>query len=280
LPFYVDHPSVVSFTGARCAPGLMFIAREGTRLFVASFGAGDRAAIALGGWIGSGEIWQHVIGLLSRNWRIVTFDQRGSGTSHVPSNRDITREAWVDDVFAVMDAQGIERCLLMSDSSGCFPAVLAAQKHPERFTGLVLVGGAPRMPLDWRRRLFAAGLRVASRPLLRYFARICLPEDKTGHIRRWLWDICVRADPRSASRLLKVLAGFDLTKAASKLSTPTLIVHGSEDHIQPLSDGRALAALIPGSDLVVMEGKGHVPMMSSPGELVSIIENWIRERSL
>ena len=153
----------------------MFIAAQGTRLFVSSFGAGNRTALALGGWIGSGEMWLPVLGLLSRHWRAVTFDQRGSGTSHVPNDRDITRETWVDDVFAVMDAQGIERCLLMSDSSGCFPAVLAARKCPERFTGLVLVGGAPRMPLDWRRRLFAAGLRVAPRRILRAFARACLP---------------------------------------------------------------------------------------------------------
>jgi pimeloyl-ACP methyl ester carboxylesterase len=225
-------------------------------------------------------MWQHVLGLLSRNGRAVTFDQRGSGTSHVPNDRDITREAWIDDVFAVMDAQGIERCLLMSDSSGCFPAVLAAHRHPERFTGLVLVGGAPRMPFDRKRRLFAAGLRVAARRTLKTFARACLPEDKTGHVRRWLWDICVRADPGNAIRLLKILDGFDLTEVAPKLSIPALIVHGSKDLIQPLSDGRALASLIPGSDLVVMDGKGHVPMMSSPEEVVSIIEKWTRDRNL
>lgn len=247
---------------------------------MSSFGTGARTALALGGWIGSGEMWLPVLGLLNHSWRTVTFDQRGSGTSHVPNNRDITREAWVDDVFAVMDAQGIERCVVMSDSSGCFPAVLAALKRPERVTGLVLIGGAPRMPLNWKRRLFAIGLRVASRPVLREFARMCLPEDETGHVRRWLWDICVRSDPRNAVRLLRILAGFDLTDVAPKLSTPTLIVHGSNDLIQPLSDGKALASLIPGSDLVVMEGKGHVPMMSSPEEVVSIIEKWIEEHGL
>ncbi len=258
----------------------MFVETQGTRLFVSSFGSGNRTALALGGWIGSGEMWLPVFGRLNHGWRTVTFDQRGSGTSHVPNDRDITREAWVDDVFAVMDAQRIERCLVMSDSSGCFPAVLAALKAPERFTGLVLVGGAPRMPLDWKRQLFALGLRFANRPVLREFARMCLPEDETGHVRRWLWDICVRADPRNAVRLLKVLSSFDLTDVAPTLSTPTLILHGSKDFIQPLSDGRALASLIAGSDLVVMEGKGHVPMMSSPDEVVSIIEKWMQERGL
>ncbi len=258
----------------------MFIETQGTRLFALSSGAGNRTALALGGWIGSGEMWLPVLGRLNQTWRTVTFDQRGSGTSHVPNNRDITREAWVDDVFAVMNAQGIERCLVMSDSSGCFPAVLAALKCPERFTGLVLVGGAPQMPLDRNRQLFALGLRFASRPTLRVFARRCLPEDETGHVRRWLWDICVRADPRNAIRLLKILDGFDLTDAAPTLVMPTLILHGSNDLIQPLSDGRALASLIPGSDLIVMEGKGHVPMMSSPDEVASIIEKWIEERDL
>ncbi len=63
----------------------MFIATQGTRLFVSSFGAGDRTALALGGWIGSGEMWLPVLGLLSRKWRTVTFDQRGSGTVRIAS---------------------------------------------------------------------------------------------------------------------------------------------------------------------------------------------------
>jgi len=259
----------------------MFIETQGTRLFVSSFGAGDRTVLALGGWIGSGEMWLHVLGLLSSHgWRAVTFDQRGSGTSHVPNNDDITREAWVDDVLTVMDAQRIERCLLMSDSSGCFPAVLAAHKHPERFSGLVLIGGAPHMPFDWKRRIFAVGLRVAMRRTLKSFARACVPEDKSGHVRRWLWDICVRADPSNAIRLLRILDGFDLREIAPKVATPTLIIHGSKDVIQALSDGKALASLFPSSELVVMEGKGHVPMMSCPDEIVAIIEKWIAERNL
>jgi pimeloyl-ACP methyl ester carboxylesterase len=90
----------------------------------------------------------------------------------------------------------------------------------------------------------------------------------------------MRADPRNAARLLKVIDGFDLTGFAPKLSTPTLVLHGSNDQIQPLSGGRALASLIPGSDLVVLEGRGHVPMMSSPEEVVSIIEKWVKERNL
>jgi len=52
------------------------------------------------------------------------------------------------------------------------------------------------------------------------------------------------------------------------------------DHIQPLSDGRALASLIPGSELVVMDGLGHVPMMSRPAAVASIIEGWVRDRRI
>jgi len=178
-----------------------------------------------------------------------------------------------------MDALRIEKCLLLSDSSGCFPAVIAARKHPDRFSGLVLVGGAPRMPFDRKRRMFAAGLRLAWGRTLRTFARACLPEDKSGEVRRWLWDICVRSDPRSAIHLLKMLDGYDLTEVLPKLTVPTLVVHGSKDLIQPLSDGQALASLIPGSQLVVMEGKGHTPMMSCPDEIVSIVETWLHARS-
>jgi pimeloyl-ACP methyl ester carboxylesterase len=54
---------------------------------------------------------------------------------------------------------------------------------------------------------------------------------------------------------------------------PTLIIHGNEDVIVPIESSRALAELIPGSELVELSGCGHVPTMTRPSEVYEAISS-------
>ena len=56
----------------------MFVHRPDARLFSLSFGQGPVTLVALGGWVGSGELWHELIGHLP-DWRCVTYDHRDSG---------------------------------------------------------------------------------------------------------------------------------------------------------------------------------------------------------
>ncbi|WP_395701881.1 alpha/beta fold hydrolase [Aquabacterium sp.] len=100
----------------------MFIERPDARLFSLSFGQGPRTLLAIGGWIGSGELWHEVFGQLP-HWRCVSLDHRGSGASHCGAEA-IGHEAMVQDLAAVADAQRIDRCVLAAESSGVAVALL------------------------------------------------------------------------------------------------------------------------------------------------------------
>lgn len=131
----------------------MFLKSADADLFITSFGSCPRTIVAHGGWVGSGELWQLPFEQLSRSWRCVTYDHRGTGAT-VNRAPKITFELLVDDLFRVLDALKIETCVLAGESSGAFVVLAAALRHPERFSGLVLVDG--------RYRAVAASARHAS----------------------------------------------------------------------------------------------------------------------
>jgi len=96
----------------------MFVNVNGVRLHAVVFGDGPRTLVATGGWTGSWEVWEEPIGLLTAaGWRCIAYDHRGSGESPVDPAL-ITVDAMTDDVLGVLDALGIETCVLAGESQG------------------------------------------------------------------------------------------------------------------------------------------------------------------
>ena len=89
----------------------------GYQFFTVDLGAGSRTFFAHSGWIGTFEDWLPTLGVLSKTWRAVSYDHRGTGETSVPVE-EITAEALLDDIFRVMDALAVERCVLGGFSSG------------------------------------------------------------------------------------------------------------------------------------------------------------------
>lgn len=125
----------------RQTPSAFYVPAEAARLWTVAFGPRDGPAlVAVGGWIGSWELWAGPFGELSERWRVVSFDHRGTGAT-VSSPASISHERLVDDIFVVLDAYGIDRCVLAGESTGAGVVISAAARHPERVAGLVLVDG-------------------------------------------------------------------------------------------------------------------------------------------
>lgn len=176
-----------------------------------------------------------------------------------------------NDIIGVMDACGVERCLLAGESMGAAVAQLAALQHPTRFSGLVLVAAAPPLFDDARARL-AARTREDYPEVVRRFIDHCLPEADSEHLRRWGRDILLRAEPEQAARLLEMWRDAPVIDPAQIL-LPTLIIHGALDVIVPLEHSRALAALMPHAELQIFDDTGHVPTLTRPHEVVAAIES-------
>jgi 3-oxoadipate enol-lactonase len=251
----------------------MFLDINGRKIFSLSYGMGPRTFLAHGGWVGNLELWLQPFETLSRSWRAVAYDHRGTGnTTSVPD--DISREGIVDDLFVVMDRLGIERCVLAGESTGALVALLAYFARPERVEGLVLVDGFSASPDTPGGRDFITSVRMDYAATFKDFVDRCLPEPGADHVRKWGRRIGARAESEQAARLLECFKGTDVRDRLAEVRVPTLIIHGSQDQIVPLAASQAMAGAIPNSRLVVIEGAGHLPTMTKPDEVAAAINSF------
>jgi pimeloyl-ACP methyl ester carboxylesterase len=139
----------------------MFLKTADAEIFVNDFGPlGAQTLVSHGRWVGSGELWLQPFEQLSRRWRCVTYDHRGtSSTRHRVG--PTTPQILVDDLFRVLDALQVERCVLAGESMGGVTALQAILRAPDRFSGLVLVGA--RYQGKAERRRAKASRRVQGR---------------------------------------------------------------------------------------------------------------------
>lgn len=249
----------------------MFLDVNGARLHALVFGEGPRTLVAVGGWTGSWEVWEEPIAQLTGGgWRCVAYDHRGAGESPVDP-ASISVRAMIDDVFGVLDALGVERCVLAGESQGGAIAQYAAARAPERFEGIVLSAPAPtgRRPGSTP---FADLCRADYPQAVAGFVERCVPEPDSDHIKRWARNVLLRAEPEQAARIIEMWGDEDVPELdAAEIHVPTLIVHGTADAIVPVDVGRAVAARVPDVELLELEGIGHVPTMTRPDEVVAAI---------
>jgi pimeloyl-ACP methyl ester carboxylesterase len=248
----------------------MFLKSADADLFVTSCGAGPRTLVAHGGWVGSGELWQLPFEELSKSWRCVTYDHRGTGATvnHAPQ---ITFELLVDDLFRVLDALKIETCVLAGESSGAFVVLEAALRQPERFSGLVLVDGRYQGGRSAGASRFIEGCKANFEATMEMFINACVPEEDCAAERRWGKRIVMRSSGPDAVQLMECLEPVQLEDRLPQITQPTLLIHGTRDVITPLANSENLKQKIPNSKLVTVEGAGHVPTVTRPLEVVRAI---------
>jgi pimeloyl-ACP methyl ester carboxylesterase/DNA-binding CsgD family transcriptional regulator len=220
-------------------------------------------------------IWRHWIDALSRRHTYVRYDTRGCGLSD-RNPGEISFEAWVHDLEAVVDALKFERFPLLGISQGAAIAVAYAVRHPERVSRLVLYGGFARGRLKrgggqasidetlLMYKLFELGWGTDNRSFRQVFATQFLPQGSPELI-----DAFDELQRRSSSasdavRMMQASVQIDVTQIAPRISCPTLILHARDDGRIPFEEGRIFASLIPGARFVPLASRNHILLESEP----------------
>lgn len=254
----------------------MYLKSNDADILVSAFGAGPRTLLAHGGWVGSGELWVAPFEMLSTSWRTITYDHRGTGGTRCNA-ADITFEGLVEDLFRVMDALKVETCVLAAESMGALVAFEAALRCPERFTGLVIVGGRYTGERTPARDRLIAGCKADFAATMDAFVEACAPEQGCDAERAWGKLIVKRSNAVAAVQMLECVENVDVASRLHAITVPTLILHGSRDVISPLASSEKLLELISQAKLLVADGCGHVPTITRPEWVAGQIQDFFAE---
>jgi len=70
---------------------------------------------------------------------------------------------------------------------------------------------------------------------------------------------------------MQAIAGHDTSPRLPSLAVPTLVIHGDEDRMLPVANGRLIASLVPDARLEVLEGVGHMFWWERPERSAELV---------
>jgi pimeloyl-ACP methyl ester carboxylesterase len=252
----------------------MFHKINGSLFNVVSFGAGEDSFLAVGGWIGPWQVWRQVLEVLSADRRCVAFDHRGAGQTS-GSAMHLRFEDHVDDIFAIMDEVGLDRCWIGGESNGGLIAASAVLKDPTRFSGLAIIASSPRLdPTDARAAKFAELLESDWEKTISRFVAACVPEADSDHLRDWLLDMLSETLPENGPALIRNMKA-DVRSRLHDITLPTVVIHGALDTIQPPEEGLAFRDGLPQATYFEIADAGHVPTITRPEVVAGILRDFM-----
>jgi pimeloyl-ACP methyl ester carboxylesterase/DNA-binding winged helix-turn-helix (wHTH) protein len=265
-------------------------APDGVRIAYATVGDGP-ALVKAPNWLTHLEyewqspIWRHWWEALAQDFRLIRFDQRGSGLSD-RQVEDMSFEAWVQDLEAVADASGVERFHLLGISQGGAVAVEYTVRHPERVDRLILYGAYSRGRIA---RGESAQVLAAVQTLMRdgwgkdnpayrqMFTSQFMP-GATAEQMNWFNQLQrISTSGENAALLQEVGSGIDIQDRLPLVSVPTLVLHATGDERVPFDQGRIIAACIPNARLVALESRNHLTIETEPAwqKLVAEVRSFL-----
>jgi DNA-binding winged helix-turn-helix (wHTH) protein/pimeloyl-ACP methyl ester carboxylesterase len=220
-------------------------------------------------------IWQHYVRDLAKGHSIVRYDGRGNGISEWNVD-DISFDAWVNDLGAVVDAAGLDRFAILGMSQGAAVAIAYTVRHPERVSHLILCGGYSR-GVNYREKPEAKAARQALETLVEvnwgksnppYFQMVTnlyIPEHASPEDQRFFKDLQgVSVSTANLVKFMRACDAINVRPLLPSVSVPTIVFHSDRDRIAPCEEGRILAAEIPGAKFVPLSSANHLLLAEEP----------------
>jgi pimeloyl-ACP methyl ester carboxylesterase len=222
--------------------------------------------------------WRYQVPAFAQRFRTIVFDTRGTGRSPTPDD-SYTIDDLAEDAAAILDGRVAH---VVGFSMGGYVALTLALAHPHLIRSLILcgtgAGGLDRVPRpDHVREAFEK-------------ARTLQPEEQ----RRATLPLTVSPGwpQANAERFEEIIAAslehptplatvdahtaacyryYDEHHDVERIGVPALVIHGSDDLIVPVENGRALARRLPNARYVELEGRGHNVMLEDPDTFNALV---------
>jgi pimeloyl-ACP methyl ester carboxylesterase len=235
-------------------------------------GAKDAPALVLLHGIGSTSSgWRLQYAPLGLHLRVIAWDAPGyAGSKPLPAEAP-SAEAYAHALARLLEALGIQKTFIGTNSWGTPTGVVFARLFPERVRALILGGptaGWGGLPKDERERRLADRIaRVRTMGLAKMRAEDAaqlVPPGTRAEVLEWIKG----ADGLNAEgyvQAARMMAGVDVASEATQLQCPVRVVVGEKDtRTPPAANAQRIAAAAPNSTLTVLPNCGHLPHLEYP----------------
>lgn len=246
-------------------------------------GAGDPVLLLHGSGPGvsAWANWRFAIGDLCEGHRMLAPDLAGFGFTVVPEDMAFTRDAWLRQVVDFMDAMGVERAHVIGNSFGGSMALALAINYPERVDRLVLMGSVgvpfaitPGLDAVWGYEPSVANM-AAIMKVFAYDPGLVGPDliEMRYQASLRIQEHFARMFPAPRQQWVDVMAHPESDVRA--IAHPTLIIHGREDQVIPMSCSLTLLDQIPDSQLHVFGRCGHWTQIEHRQEFAALVREFL-----
>ncbi len=259
--------------------------------------------LVLHGGPGIGPGYLRALDAWADEFRLVYYDQRGSGETELGDPEKVSFKGHIDDLDALRAGLGIDQANLVGHSAGGLLAMAYAGHHPDATGSVVLLNPAPPLIQEMQDRLWA---RMAERrtsednagkeqlenspafqerdpkTLERYFVNMYLPffrdRNNIAKVDMGFTDITAANVLQAWERTFRDVADVDPVGRLPQISAPTLVIHGEDDPV-PEEWSRLVADRIPGARYAFLEGCNHFPHIDDPDVLAKTVKPFLRHHA-
>jgi 2-hydroxymuconate-semialdehyde hydrolase len=259
---------------------------DGLATHVHISGSGDPVLLLHGSGPGATAYanWRLTMPVLAREHTVIAPDLVGFGQTPAPDGYVFSRDAWVDHALGVLDALGVDRVDVVGNSYGGAIALGLAIRAPQRVRRLVLMGsvGVPFAITDGLAAVWGYEPSVAAMDaLVRLFAYDpgLVNDDLVAmryaaSIEPGIHESYSRMFPSPRQACVDAAAFDDATLAT--ITQRTLIIHGRDDRIIPMTTSLHLHRVISDSQLHVFGRCGHWTQIERADEFTRLVSDFLR----
>ncbi len=266
--------------------------KDGTRIFYKDWGTGLPVVFSHG-WPLNADSWDdQLVFVASHGYRAIAHDRRGYGRSSQPWDGN-DMDTYADDLAALIETLDLKDAVLVGHSTGGGEVTRYIGRHgTSRLAKAVLVGAVP--PLMLKTAANPGGLPIEMFDQLRagvtadrsqFYKDLSAPfygANRPGArvsqgIRDafWLWSMQVSL--KAALDCIKAFSETDFTEDLKKFDIPTLIIHGDDDQIVPISDSALLSSkIVKDATLKIYPGAPHGLMSTNKEQFNADLLSFLR----
>lgn len=253
---------------------------DGVRIAYEARGSGSPALVFIHGWGCNREHWKNQVDVFDDDHRVIALDLGGHGASGA-NRAHWTLAALARDVQAVVEAEGLDRVILVGHSMGGPVSLFAAAKMPERTVGVIGVDTLHNAEYTFDPKLIeslVARLQADFPGFIDAFVRgaFAANPDPDEALVQWVIEGAAKTDPAVAIGLMRSFGDFDARKALAACPAPVRCINAAAPTPTAVETNRKYKADF---DAVLIENTGHFIMLDRPAEFNAALAEQVRALS-